>query len=122
MGSPFFVVSQRVNRHIWRMIKYILIALLIGLVGSGIWFWSKSDPQKLDFADRMAPGAVEVAALPVTDIAYGNDARQKLDIYAPTAKAETPRRCSYSFMAVRGAMANVKVTAFWGGLLLRAAL
>ena len=91
MESPFFVVSQRVNRHIWRMIKYILIALLIGLVGSGIWFWSKSDPQKLDFADRMAPGAVEVAAQPVTDIAYGNDARQKLDIYAPTAKAKTPR-------------------------------
>jgi acetyl esterase/lipase len=73
------------------MIKYILIVLLLMVVGSGTWFWSKTDPQKLDFADQMAPGAVEVAAQPVTDIAYGSDARQKLDIYAPTAKAETPR-------------------------------
>lgn len=72
------------------MIKYILIALLIALAGSGVWFWSKSDPQKLDFADRMAPGAAEVTAIPVTGIAYGPDARQKLDIYAPVEKAKSP--------------------------------
>jgi hypothetical protein len=39
------------------MIKYILSALLLVLICSGFWFWSKTDPQKLDFADRIAPGA-----------------------------------------------------------------
>lgn len=71
------------------MIKYILIALLLALAGSGLWFWTKTDPQKLDFADRMAPGAAEFAGLPVTDIAYGTDERQKLDIYAPEGSATT---------------------------------
>lgn len=65
------------------MIKYILIALLLGLVGCGLWFWTKTDPQKLDFADRMAPGASEYSQAPITSIAYGDDARQKLDIYLP---------------------------------------
>lgn len=65
------------------MIKYILIALLLALAGSGLWFWNKSDPQKLDFADRWTPGQSEHAEAPVTDIAYGMDDRQKLDIYAP---------------------------------------
>ena len=74
------------------MVKYILIASLLALVGSGLWFWSKTDPQKLDFADRMAPGAAEFAGLPVTGIPYGTDERQKLDIYAPkgTATARHP--------------------------------
>ncbi|MES2782736.1 MAG: alpha/beta hydrolase [Pseudomonadota bacterium] len=73
------------------MIKYILIALLLGLVGAGLWFWSKTDPQKLDFADRMAPGTSEHTAAPQTSIAYGDDARQMLDIYAPTEKAGAER-------------------------------
>ena len=72
------------------MIKYILIALLVALVGSGIWFWNKSDPQKLDFADRWAPGSAEFAGTPVTAIAYGTDDRQKLDIYAPEGDASAP--------------------------------
>ncbi len=72
------------------MIKYILIALLVALVGSGIWFWNKSDPQKLDFADRMAPGSAEFAGAPVTAIAYGTDDRQKLDIYVPEGDASAP--------------------------------
>ena len=72
------------------MIKYILIALLLALVGSGIWFWNKSDPQKLDFADRWAPGESEHGEAPVTAIAYGTDDRQKLDIYAPEGDALAP--------------------------------
>lgn len=73
------------------MTKYILIAVLLGLVGAGLWFWNKTDPQKLDFADRMAPGASEYTAAPQTGIAYGGDARQMLDIYTPTEKAGTAR-------------------------------
>ena len=71
------------------MTKYILSAWLLALVVSGFWFWNKTDPQKLDFADRMAPGAVELAETPITGIAYGSDARQQLDIYAPHGKTET---------------------------------
>ena len=70
------------------MTKYILSALLLALVVSGFWFWNKTDPQKLDFADRMAPGAVELAETPITGIAYGSDARQQLDIYAPLGRTE----------------------------------
>jgi acetyl esterase/lipase len=73
------------------MIKYILMALLLGIVGSGVWFWSKTDPQKLDFADRMAPGAAEFTQTPVTGIAYGTDARQQLDIYTPEVNASSAR-------------------------------
>lgn len=69
------------------MIKYIVFVLVLALVGSGIWFWSKTDPQKLDFADRMAPGPVEYRQAPLTSIAYGDDARQKLDIYLPKQNA-----------------------------------
>jgi acetyl esterase/lipase len=69
------------------MIKYIVFVLTLALVGSGIWFWSKTDPQKLDFADRMAPGPVEYRQAPLTSIAYGDDARQKLDIYLPKQNA-----------------------------------
>jgi acetyl esterase/lipase len=71
------------------MIKYILSALFFALVVSGFWFWRKTDPQKLDFADRMAPGAVELTETPITGIAYGSDARQQLDIYAPVGRTET---------------------------------
>jgi len=69
------------------MIKYIIFVLVLALVGSGIWFWSKTDPQKLDFADRIAPGPVEYRQAPLTSIAYGDDARQKLDIYLPKHNA-----------------------------------
>lgn len=72
------------------MIKYILVALLLVVVGSGVWFWTRTDPQKLDFADRMAPGVAEFKGAPVTAIAFGTDDRQKLDIYAPEGTASTP--------------------------------
>lgn len=85
-ANDIFVVSEAVDGHTAGMIKYILMALLLALVGSGIWFWNKSDPQKLDFADRMAPGAAEFSKPPVTGIAYGPDERQQLDIYTPDDK------------------------------------
>ena len=91
MGPPFSIVDHRVHRHICGMIKYILFALLLAIIGSGIWFWSKTDPQKLDFADRMAPGTAEFTKMPVTGIAYGTDARQKLDIYTPEGNASSAR-------------------------------
>lgn len=69
------------------MIKYIIFVIVLALFGSGIWFWSKTDPQKLDFADRMAPGPVEYRQAPLTSIAYGDDARQKLDVYLPKQNA-----------------------------------
>ena len=70
------------------MIKYIVFVLVLALVASGIWFWSKTDPQKLDFADRVAPGLVEYRQAPLTSIAYGDGARQKLDIYLPKQNAD----------------------------------
>ena len=87
-GSPFLIVGWRFHWHISSMIKYIVFVIVLALVGSGIWFWSKTDPQKLDFADRMAPGPVEYRQAPVTSIAYGDDARQKLDIYLPKQNAD----------------------------------
>ena len=70
------------------MIKTILITLLLALFVFGLWFWSKTDPQKLDFADRMAFGTAEQHQAQMTNIAYGNDARQKLDIYLPKQNAK----------------------------------
>jgi acetyl esterase/lipase len=72
------------------MIKYILLALLVALLAFGGWFWMKTDPQKLDFVDRFAPGASEHDATPAVGIAYGGDERQKLDIYVPEGKAAKP--------------------------------
>ncbi|WP_395619531.1 alpha/beta hydrolase [Sphingorhabdus sp.] len=71
------------------MIKYIVFVLVLALVASGIWFWSKTDPQKLDLADRVAPGLVEYRQAPLTSIAYGDGARQKLDIYLPKQNADS---------------------------------
>jgi acetyl esterase/lipase len=70
------------------MIKYIVFVLVLALVASGIWFWSKTDPQKLDFADLVAPGLVEYRQAPLTSIAYGDGVRQKLDIYLPNQNAD----------------------------------
>ncbi|MFN3453238.1 MAG: hypothetical protein ACK4ZE_13880, partial [Sphingorhabdus sp.] len=73
------------------MIKYIALALLLVFAGFGLWFFAKTDPQKLDFADRMAPGSAEFAGAPITAVAYGTDDRQKLDIYAPEGDASAPK-------------------------------
>jgi acetyl esterase/lipase len=72
------------------MIKYILLALLATIIVLGGWFWMKTDPQKLDFADRFAPGSAEHKGTPTEGIAYGDDERQKLDIYVPEGEANKP--------------------------------
>jgi acetyl esterase/lipase len=72
------------------MIKTVLLVLLVAVVAFGGWFWMKTDPQKLDFVDRIAPGAAEYTGTPTVGIAYGSDDRQRLDIYVPTGKAENP--------------------------------
>jgi acetyl esterase/lipase len=72
------------------MIKTVLLVLLVAMVAFGGWFWMKTDPQKLDFVDRIAPGAAEYTGTPTVGIAYGSDDRQRLDIYVPTGKAENP--------------------------------
>jgi acetyl esterase/lipase len=72
------------------MVKYILLALLIAVIAFGGWFWMKTDPQKLDFVDQVAPGASEYRGTPIVGIAYGEDERQKLDIYVPEGEAEKP--------------------------------
>ena len=72
------------------MVKYILLALLVAVLAFGGWFWTKTDPQKLDFVDRVAPGSPEYTATPTVGIAYGEDERQKLDIYVPEAKSDKP--------------------------------
>jgi acetyl esterase/lipase len=85
-GPPFFVVPEGVGGQTLRMIKYLLLALLIAAVAFAGWFWMKTDPQKLDFVDRVAPGAAEHSAPPTVGIDYGKDERQKLDIYVPEGK------------------------------------
>lgn len=74
----------------WRMIKYILLALLIAAIAFGGWFWMMPDQHKLDLVDRVAPGSAEYHGTPVVGIAYGSDERQKLDIYVPTTKVGKP--------------------------------
>jgi acetyl esterase/lipase len=81
-------VRQALDGQTLRMIKYILLALLVAVLAFGGWFWMKTDPQKLDFVDRVAPGAAEHSKVPTVAIAYGEDERQKLDIYVPEDKAD----------------------------------
>jgi acetyl esterase/lipase len=70
------------------MIKATLLTLLVLIAAIGLWFWSKTDPQKLDLADRIAPGASEYQGKATTGIAYGSDERQKLDVYVPEDAAD----------------------------------
>lgn len=84
---PFFVVHEGFGGQTATMIKYLLLALLVATIAFGGWFWMKTDPQKLDFVDRIAPGAAEHNGTPIVGIAYGTDERQKLDIYVPEGKA-----------------------------------
>jgi acetyl esterase/lipase len=77
----------RKGRHNRPMIKYILLALFVVAIAFGAWFYSKTDPQKLDFADRFWAGQAEYDGAPIVGIAYGKDERQKLDVYTPTGKS-----------------------------------
>jgi acetyl esterase/lipase len=83
-------VPEGVGGQTLPMIKTILLVLFFALVAFGGWFWMKTDPQKLDFGDRIAPGKAEYRGRPTVGIAYGTDERQKLDIYVPTSKAAKP--------------------------------
>jgi acetyl esterase/lipase len=72
------------------MIKYVLLTLLVAVIAFGGWFWMKTDPQKLDFVDRVALGKAEYNGTPTVGIAYGKDQRQKLDVYVPEGKSDKP--------------------------------
>lgn len=72
------------------MIKATVLTLLVLVAAIGLWFWSKTDPQKLDLVDRIAPGASEYQGKATVGIAYGPDERQKLDVYVPVDAAEKP--------------------------------
>ncbi len=65
------------------MTKYIVIAMLAGLAAFGVWFARWPGPRQLNFTDMIYPGKMDAAGSVITDIAYGNDDRQKLDIYRP---------------------------------------
>lgn len=64
------------------MTKYILFAILALIIGFALWFNTLSGPQKLNFADKAWLGERQFAFVD-TDISYGEDERQKLDIYWP---------------------------------------
>jgi acetyl esterase/lipase len=83
-------VRELIGGQMEGMTKYLLFAFLIAAIGLGGWFWMKTDPQKLDFVDRVAPGAAEHSAAPTVGVAFGKDERQKLDIYVPESNADKP--------------------------------
>jgi acetyl esterase/lipase len=68
------------------MIKTILFVVIACIFGLGLWFNSWSGPQKLEFADRYYWGAADQPAVKTAAIAYGDDPRQKLDVFAPVNK------------------------------------
>ena len=70
------------------MMKYIIIALLAACIFTGIWFYNLSGPQKLNFADQIWLGERQFAYTE-KDIAFGDNDRQKLDIYWPEEKTDT---------------------------------
>ena len=72
------------------MIKTAIFSFLFVAAAAGFWFWTKTDPQKLDFVDRIAPGSAEYKGKPIVGIGFGSDERQKLDIYVPETKREKP--------------------------------
>ncbi len=71
------------------MTKYLIIAILAFIIGLGIWFWNLSGPQKLNVADKAWLGESQSV---YTDkgIKFGDAERQKLDIFWPTEKSNTP--------------------------------
>lgn len=64
------------------MTKYIFIAILALIIGFALWFYTLSGPQKLNFADKIWLSEQQ-AAYTDKNIPYGDDDRQKLDIYWP---------------------------------------
>lgn len=68
------------------MTKYILIAILALIVGFALWFSTLTGPQKLNFADKAWLGERQFAYAD-KNIPYGDDEKQKLDIYWPEEQA-----------------------------------
>ncbi len=71
------------------MTKYILIAIVSVLAAVAIWFKMQPGPRQLELADSWYPGSNFEGAVE-TAIPYGEDARQKLDIYKPAAAGTHP--------------------------------
>jgi len=71
------------------MNKYIIFTLLAFIIGSAIWFWTLTGPQKLNFADKAWLGERQFAYADKA-INYGEADRQKLDVYWPEEKSDNP--------------------------------
>lgn len=72
------------------MTKYILIAILALIVGFALWFSTLTGPQKLNFADKAWLGERQFAYAD-KNIPYGDDEKQKLDIYWPEEQASSDK-------------------------------
>lgn len=70
------------------MTKYIIIAILALIIGFALWFNGLSGPQKLNFADKAYLIGDRQFAYAQKDIAYGDNDRQKLDVYWPENMGE----------------------------------
>ena len=70
------------------MLKYIIFAIIAAAIGFTVWFYSWTGPQQLNFVDRWYPGSSESASTAVAGISYGEDERQKLDVYTPSQAAK----------------------------------
>ncbi len=70
------------------MTKYIIIAILALIIGFILWFNGLSGPQKLNFADKAYLIGERQFAYAHKDIAFGDDEKQKLDVYWPEQKGE----------------------------------
>lgn len=70
------------------MTKYILLALLALIIGFAIWFNGLTGPQKLNFADKAYLIGESQFAYTQKNIAFGDDEKQKLDVYWPKQTGE----------------------------------
>ena len=77
------------------MIKYALLIAAAALAGFAFWFYNLSGPRQLNFADKIWSLSSAQNTNAVKAIAYGPDARQKLDIYTPaTARTDALQKTS----------------------------
>jgi acetyl esterase/lipase len=76
------------------MVKYFIAVFVLFLAGIGYAFWNLSPPGKLNMADKLWPGYAQAPSFVKTDVAYGKDPRQQLDIFTPMAAApdDKPRK------------------------------
>lgn len=72
------------------MTKYLLLALLLAIIGVGIWFWRLPGPKQLDLADRLYPAGGSFGGSVDRGIGYGENPMNRLDIYRPASKGPHP--------------------------------